>query len=778
VNDYSINNCTSDSSQTHIYTQASTYQAHLTIEDGTNIPVQQSVSVTTVDEPSTNTVYPSTATAWVIPGYHADNYNPLGYAISGKEQLIDWELTHADIAFGSNYTKSATKKIKSIGYMYTQKIDFSPNSIGFSLQAHAKNIGDEYKDYFLHFTEDTIVEIKAQNANQSKYTPFNRHPWVAGWTGEEGHSGFLIWQRPPYALSPWKSSDKGACVYIYMPEKFDQVHIALTTVATTGRLEVQYPSAINADTGVASQWRTMDSNITDNTDGLKMTGSIHWLPPRDWQRAATYDPLTASGTFFGNSYLKQGEKTYVIKLCRADEDLADQPVVQNIQIKDFMPYLDGSNHQRFIYGWDARNDKNADGYIDETEFADRINTNASAIFRYESRVTPLGNMWNESSNFQRPDFLNPAYRIAIAKVINQTWIEKGLVGAYNDDAFRLDNIDIISGGQTIEHGVPVDDAMFRKQYKDAFIETIKTIKQTSGSQWVAANISAENLFVRQNDRMKYIDAFSTFLREDYIRPALGLNGYFGISKMWDMFALTKKDKTVQIVAHTGPRGNIPFANTQASWEDNIATGLAIYYLINIPGKTAYTSWNSSYNYGSGNTTEGNFYKAGVPKNIAYQPSLMLAVDLGKPTGGIQTWPGQVVAPLVYTTKATDNDYAVIGDSTQSVLYHPDIATTEKIGSVAVTPSNIYYAWQSEETLSLGGDTHPKQMIIARDYMHGLILYHLDFFGGDTDFSTVSRNIELPGYYHRVNYDGSLQAASNKISLTGYQGIILIKASAD
>ncbi len=108
--------------------------------------------------------------------------------------------------------------------MYIQKTDFSPNSLKFKLREHAKKVSDDFEDYFIHFSEDTIV--KGRSLNHSKYTSFNRNPWIAGWSGDDTHSGFVIWQRPPYSLQPFSNNcANGGGVSFYMPEKFDQVEL-------------------------------------------------------------------------------------------------------------------------------------------------------------------------------------------------------------------------------------------------------------------------------------------------------------------------------------------------------------------------------------------------------------------------------------------------------------------------------------------------------------------------------------------------------------------------
>jgi hypothetical protein len=720
-------------------------------------------------------VYPSTSPSWVLPGFHANSYDALDYDISGVDELVNWELTHADNALGSQYGAIAQGKINAVGYMYVQKIDFSPNEVEFALQSHAQQVGDNYEDYFLHFAENTVVQ--GANASHSSRTPFNRRPWIVGWTINQRHSGYTVWQQPPYSLTPWQYSAQGGCVYVYMPERFDRVTINLQTVATTGLLTVQYPSAIDANTGVVKVWSTIDKNMMDGTNHLRVTaGSVVWTPPADWVKAATYDVVNDTGQHFSNKYLKQGKRAYVVRLCRVGENQNDQPIVQDIQVKDWMPHLNNVNEKRVIYGWDERNDTNNDGYVDDTEFSNRTSANAFARFRYESRVTPLGNMWDVGSNYQRPDLLNPAYRTAIAHVMEQRWQAKSLKGAYNDTAFTLINVNVIAGGMLKEHSLLINDPDFVKQYQTAFIDTIKGIQSQTQSQWIAANISAENLFLVNDDRLNYLDAFDTFLREDYFRPGLGLAGYFGFSKVWDIFALAAQGKKSVVFTHGGGKGNVFFENTQSGWENSITAGLAMYYLINVPGSTSYVSWNKTYNYGSGNTTIDNFYKAGVPKNIAYQPTKMLEQDIGVPSGAIQTWPNNTTPQAIpYTASTSDGSYTVLGDSASELLQHGDIATHLVSGEVEVLPSNIYYAWQSDDTIVAGGGYYPQSMVLARDYDKGLVLYHTDFFGWSGDFNQVSRQIQLPGNYHRLMYDGSLSVASNTVTLTGYEGVVLVKA---
>ncbi|MCZ8489170.1 hypothetical protein O9992_24540 [Vibrio lentus] len=59
----------------------------------------------------------------------------------------------------------------------------------------------------------------------------------------------------------------------------------------------------------------------------------------------------------------------------------------------------------------------------------------------------------------------------------------------------------------------------------------------------------------------------------------------------------------------------------------------LFTILIITRNTAiFNQWNNGYVYGSDNTTQDNFWKKwGTQKTSPYQPSSLLAVDLGEPT---------------------------------------------------------------------------------------------------------------------------------------------------
>ena len=85
TDDYTINDCASNTSQTHTYTQARDYQARLTVLDGVNTAVQQNVSVTVTD----------TGTGNVAP--QVDNFSATPDAlVTGSSTTFNWDVSDAE----------------------------------------------------------------------------------------------------------------------------------------------------------------------------------------------------------------------------------------------------------------------------------------------------------------------------------------------------------------------------------------------------------------------------------------------------------------------------------------------------------------------------------------------------------------------------------------------------------------------------------------------------------------------------------------------------------
>ena len=235
--------------------------------------------------------------------------------------------------------------------------------------------------------------------------------------------------------------------------------------------------------------------------------------------------------------------------------------------------------------------------------------------RQEARVISL---LNSGSRVNVWNSYIPSY---LADYISNDWAQSGLQGAYNDDLLKMlgpSEFPIDKGGHLIEYNGQVNSTDASDAYQVGFAAILAAIGAKSKSKYIAGNISGVNLFGSVNFQA-LLAALSFFLREQYLTAGLGLTGYSGLQKMWDNFAYAAIGKKSLIQGQLWD-GAVRLADKtkRSNWERDIGTLLAEYYLMNVPGYTSFQSWGNGYYYGSANTFTYNYYKAGVPMNMAYQ----------------------------------------------------------------------------------------------------------------------------------------------------------------
>jgi hypothetical protein len=274
-----------------------------------------------------------------------------------------------------------------------------------------------------------------------------------------------------------------------------------------------------------------------------------------------------------------------------------------------------SHYSIVVPGWDASNDRNGDGYVDDTEFSSLLNPSATARMRPEARVISL---LNSGSRVNVWNSFIPTY---LADYICDDWNQRGLQGAYNDDLLKMlgpNDFPITRGGHLIEYNGLVNSTDSFNAYQVGFAAILAAIGAKSKSKYITGNISGVNIFGSVNFQA-LLSVMSFFLREQYLTAGLGLTGASGLQKIWDNFAYAALGKKSLIQGQLWD-GAIFLADKtkRSNWERDIGTLLAVYYLMNVPGYTSFQSWGNGYYYGSANTASYNYYKAGVPMNMAYQ----------------------------------------------------------------------------------------------------------------------------------------------------------------
>ncbi|CAE6933395.1 hypothetical protein ACOMICROBIO_LKFPLAJE_03266 [Vibrio sp. B1FIG11] len=717
-------------------------------------------------------------TAIVLPGLHEQGVDLQDAPVSAAAAL-EWELDNADVVFGAYENKSDNERVNAIGYMYNQKLELNSGWLENDIRNQAETNNIDYEDFFLHFSEDTI--LAEVDSSHGENTLLNRKPMIVGYTASADHAGFWLYQQPPWDADVFGQTNNGGALYVYHSEKFDRLAFTFSQFAQGGSFTIEYPSAIDSF-GQISEWKPFDIN-KDKTHGMTKDQTVDWHVPSDWARATTHDgsgKTYGGGQYFGSTFLRDGGRLYVARITWHDDNIDNRPHLDNIQLKDSFPVVnvsgaptatpEGQTIQRWrkIRGFDESADRNQDNYLSWQEFKSRSNKNATARFRWESRVIPFGRMWNQSSSWALTNLSHPTFASVMNDYYQAKWATQGLNGAYNDDTNKLlgaNQFYVYSGGTVDELGLVAGSQAADDAYKAQFSAFLNKLATLDADTLIGLNIGTANLFGR-NGQNHLVDAGSLYLREHYLFPSTGFSGYAGLAKFWDNSALAKASQKV-IYQATTRYGRVQyFGNTEDNWKKDQYSALAAFYLNHHPERSFFNQWNNSYLYGSNNTNADNFWKAGVPKNIAYQPSALLAVDLGEPANLIPV--GSEAIPLMMSTSTpTKSDYTIIGDSTMNEVVHADLP-----GDITyLYPTYTYFAYRSSTDVVAQG---PSEMVLAREFTNGRVLYRTDFFGKNADyFSAPKITITLDKPMRPVDKDGNIGDYVSHIEIGGYEGLFLL-----
>ncbi|CAH6853170.1 conserved hypothetical protein [Vibrio chagasii] len=717
----------------------------------------------------------------VLPAQHEQGIDLQDNDISAHD-VVDWELNNSDLMFGANAEPSLNTKVQAVGYMYNQKLELNSGPFENEIRDIAERYGIDYEDFFLHFSEDTT--LAEPDPTHGENTLLNRKPMLVGYTADEMHAGFALYQPTPWDTDVFEHFQQGGALYIYHSEKFDHLEFEFSRFAQGGKFRIEYPSSMNAENHV-TDWSRIE--ITeDGTKNMTQNQAVSWQVPSDWLRANTHDGSGQSyggGQFFGSSFVRDGGRLYVVRVRWQGHANHIRPRLNRVQLGDNFPkvapkYLssaavnnrspDKTTHWRKIRGFDQSADLNDDNYLSPAEYQNRSNKSATARFRWQSRVIPFGRMWDQNSSWSLTNLANPGLLMAMGSYYGQHWTKLGLRGAYNDDTNKLlgsNQFDIYSGGNIAELDAIAGSTEADERYKQQFTAFLKRLTAVNDKPLIGLNIGTANLYGR-NGQAHLIDAGNLYFREHYIFPSTGFSGYGGLSKFWDNSALGYSGAKV-IQQATTRYGRVQFfGNNQENWQQDQYSTLAVYYLNYHPEHSYFNQWNNSYVYGSNNTTTDNFWKPGVPKNMAYKPTALLDITLGKPSGVIPSG-FEPISLMLSTRTPQSEDYTIVGNTSQSQVTHQDLPN----GKVSLLTTHTYFLYQSDKQVVEGG---PEDMVIAREFEHGRVLYRTDFYGKNADFYAAEKiSIRLAPPMKPVNADGRVGEYVDEVQIGGYQGLLLL-----
>lgn len=178
------------------------------------------------------------------------------------------------------------------------------------------------------------------------------------------------------------------------PWKFDQLNFNVTTAATAGWIT-------NFEYWNGTAWLPL-TTISDTTNNFSQSGAVHFAPPSDWSVSKLPDEPAAYYWLRLSEATMTGSVTFTAH--KISEQSKEGVVWDGTPAISLTPYATtpySTYRQNVVVpGWDAANDLNSDGYVDDAEFSGRPNLGASARFRYQSRLPAyyLGGRWEANYN--------------------------------------------------------------------------------------------------------------------------------------------------------------------------------------------------------------------------------------------------------------------------------------------------------------------------------------------------------------------------------------------
>ncbi|MCS7201067.1 MAG: hypothetical protein NZ822_02895 [Patescibacteria group bacterium] len=191
-----------------------------------------------------------------------------------------------------------------------------------------------------------------------------------------------------------------------------------------------------------------------------------------------------------------------------------------------------------IRGWDSRNDRNGDGWVDDNEFANLVNPKATARFRHQSRLV-YTNAWWSGANWNVANVWNPNYRRYVAEYIRDIYQSSKRKGFYIDDItanglgsqwinrHKATKPAVIKGGYIKEYtkGRVDEDSPTNEDWYLGYAELIREIKRISDLTWIGGNIANSNPYTNKWLKDYLHPIMDWYTCEDTLHNGWAVNGW-------------------------------------------------------------------------------------------------------------------------------------------------------------------------------------------------------------------------------------------------------------
>jgi hypothetical protein len=155
----------------------------------------------------------------------------------------------------------------------------------------------------------------------------------------------------------------GQSVYLGWTDRFRELNFTMQSASAGWAGTIEYVSEVNAD-GTPKTWKTLNL-LTNGTNNFTSTGQLIFDPPADWKPA------------------KVGSSTQPLYYLRVATTAGTGPTARTLFGRDYVNANGGSTGT--IPAFDSAADRNADGYLNDAEYATR-QAGMNARFEHESRL--------------------------------------------------------------------------------------------------------------------------------------------------------------------------------------------------------------------------------------------------------------------------------------------------------------------------------------------------------------------------------------------------------
>ena len=560
-------------------------------------------------------------------------------------------------------------------------------------------------------------------------------------------------------------------LYVAGAEPFDAVTIIIRQ-AGSGLIfgpKVAVPVSVD-DSGLPTAWMYCHV-LQDGTGGLSASGTVRFVVDRSqWVRCRLEASWVQDGIHAGSARLY-----WALVLASWS---ASATTIRGLQLPAWGVIVRNAPEMVYINrGWDDNNDTNRDEYIDDTEWQNRMNPQATARWKYQARVGDPFNVSGMDTDFPGVYLVrvwDPVVRALMVEAAVECWsTDNGFSGLVLRDTVRAaggSGCGVTSGG-TLDDGFssdPVTSSRFQSgllEYGHQLIREIRAARPVGSwlMQW------------REPPDRPYLSGYPTVLRTqldgDYQRSFVpeyaGLYGTVGLCRDWDYQARAAAGGyTVFHVTHRYPFVAVQ-GHTQSSWNRALVTSVVQFLLRYIPLRVSAEYYpHGIVATGELVTTAGqDFWRSGVPYHMAYTPRTFLEAvqSLGNPTAAPS---GYEYLPLVKQSASGWSSQDIIGNTSSTQV-------TVNGGQVTLVPTHVFLLYPS--SMNQVDD----DIVIARRFSNGLVVLRTNPYTTDMNQDPSYREgnmvVQLPGSYRVVGIDGSLGSVVSSVTLKGWQGLVLRSA---